>query len=44
MKQILLMLDEEYHFVIESLDDEHLFVDTALLSTISQRVQDILEV
>ncbi len=43
VKQILLFLDESIHFIIENLDEEHLFVDAQYVDMLQKKIDEILE-
>ncbi|EGF77737.1 hypothetical protein BATDEDRAFT_91498 [Batrachochytrium dendrobatidis JAM81] len=44
VKQIIKELDSQLHFIIEDLDDTHLFIEAAKVELVQDRLEDILEV
>ncbi|KAI9146504.1 TFIIH subunit TTDA/Tfb5 [Paraphysoderma sedebokerense] len=43
VKQIILHLNEQYKFIIEDLDDEHLFIDGGFVQLLKTEVEQRLE-
>lgn len=42
VKEILLSLDNELHFIVEDVDERHLFVETSQLAVVKKRLDAIL--
>lgn len=43
MKQFLLLLDKEHHFIIKDLDEGHLLVDASKTEFIKQKLEELYE-
>ena len=43
MKQFLLFLDKEHHFIIKDLDETHLLVDAAKATLIQEKMNELYE-
>ncbi|ELR23285.1 RNA polymerase II transcription factor B subunit 5, putative [Acanthamoeba castellanii str. Neff] len=43
MKQFLLFLDKEHHFIIKDLDETHLLVDAAKATLIQEKMNEMYE-
>lgn len=43
VREIIMDLDSEHHFIIEELDEQHLFVETAKIDFVKAHVERVLE-
>ncbi|CAG8464571.1 9570_t:CDS:2 [Paraglomus brasilianum] len=43
VKQVILNLDERDHFIIEDLDETHVFVEASCVEKVKKSLEDLLE-